>query len=91
LKRRAFSRLQILIALTPFADRGVGGTRILALPFAVVIGVLNACGHLGGSLYFGRWLPGATTAPLLIAFGTWLLVSALRRNPTQLAPQRFEL
>jgi hypothetical protein len=39
---------------------------------------LNGLGHLGGSLYFQRWLPGATSAPLLLvasvmlARATWM-------------------
>jgi hypothetical protein len=27
---------------------------------------LNGVGHLAGSIYFDRWLPGATSAPLLL-------------------------
>ncbi|MBI3047579.1 MAG: hypothetical protein HYY76_04645 [Acidobacteria bacterium] len=38
---------------------------------------LNGVGHLAGSAYFGRWLPGTTSAPLvlvaslLLARATW--------------------
>ena len=72
-----------MLALTPLAYRGSRATRILAYPFAVVIGLLNGAGHLAGSLYFGRWLPGATTAPLLIACGVWLLIAAARVEPRE--------
>ncbi len=64
-----------LLLLTPLAYRGETLARVLAVPFAVVIGLLNGCGHLLASAYFGRWMPGATTAPVLIACGIWLLKS----------------
>jgi hypothetical protein len=70
-----------LLLLAPLAARGAAVTRVLAYPFAIVIGLLNGCGHLTGSLYFGRWLPGTTTAPLLVLSGAWLLVATSRQPP----------
>lgn len=67
-----------LLALTPLARRGALLARVVAVPFAIVIGLLNGVGHLLGSVYLGRWLPGSTTAPLLIACGAWLLISLPR-------------
>lgn len=68
--------IAILFGLSPLAYRGVWLTRLLAYPFAIIIGLLNGAGHLAGSVYFGRWMPGATTAPLLIACDVWLLLAA---------------
>jgi len=72
----------VLLALTPLASRGARLARVLAIPFAIVIGLMNGFGHLGSSLYFGRWMPGATTAPLLIACGAWLLTLSTRSRVT---------
>jgi len=47
--------------------------RVTAYP--AVIMFLNGVGHLAGSIYLGRWAPGATTAPLLLLSSTWLLYS----------------
>jgi hypothetical protein len=66
----------VLFALVPSASNGVLATRVLAFPFAIVVGLLNGFGHLGASAYFGRWMPGTITAPFLILGGTWLLVAA---------------
>ena len=38
--------------------------------------LLNGIGHLAGSVYFSRWLPGATTAPFLIVASIGLLIAA---------------
>src|SRR5262245_35231652 len=62
----------ILFLLAPLAYRGAAVVRILALPYAAIM-LLNGLGHLAGSVYFSRWLPGATTSPLLIAASIWLL------------------
>jgi hypothetical protein len=33
----------------------------------------NALGHLGGSAYFGRRLPGFWSSPVLMAASLWML------------------
>jgi hypothetical protein len=63
----------LLLLLAPLAYRGHPFTRVAAYPFVIIIGLLNGLGHLTASVYFGRWAPGATTAPLLIACSIWLL------------------
>jgi len=68
----------VLALLTP----GIRTGGPLAAAGSFVFGVLmfmNGVGHLAGSIYYGRWLPGATTAPLLLAGSTWLLHATLRR------------
>jgi hypothetical protein len=48
-----------------------------AFPFAAIM-LLNGIGHLAGSIYFSRWMPGATTAPLLLGASIWLFRAAAR-------------
>jgi uncharacterized protein with HXXEE motif len=66
----------ILAALGPAVRRGAAGTRLASWVFSGIM-LLNGFGHLFGSLYFRRWLPGATSAPLLVlasvllAWRTW--------------------
>lgn len=72
--------LVIVLALLTPAIR-TGGW--LVTGGSVVFGVLmfvNGVGHLVGSVYFRRWLPGATTAPLLLAGSAWLLRTTWRRS-----------
>jgi hypothetical protein len=68
----------LLALLTPGVRRGAAGTRLLSWVFGAVM-FANGVGHLGGSIYFGRWLPGATTAPLLLVQSV-LLARATRKR-----------
>ena len=69
--------IAILTALSVLAFRGRRAAAWLAYPYAAIM-FANGCGHLGGSLYFGRWLPGSTSAPLLLLASAWLFVTARR-------------
>jgi len=54
------------------------------VPFAYVFGffmLLNGCGHIAGSFYLGRLMPGVYTAPLLLAASIHLIVRARRVRP----------
>jgi hypothetical protein len=42
--------------------------------------LLNGVGHLAGSAYFQRWLPGATSAPLLVASSLFLMRATWQRT-----------
>ena len=55
----------VLAVLSPAIRRGAAGTRVLSWTFSAIM-LLNGLGHLGGSIYFERWLPGTTSAPLLL-------------------------
>ena len=55
----------VLAMLGPAVRRGAAGTRVASWALSAIM-LLNGLGHLGGSLYFGRWLPGATSSPLLL-------------------------
>jgi hypothetical protein len=51
--------------------RVASGTWLVSWVLTAIM-FLNGLGHLGGSLYFHRWLPGTTSAPLLLAASLWL-------------------
>jgi hypothetical protein len=73
--------IAFLLGVAPF----VAARRAWALAIAwvaVVIEVLNGSGHLAGAVFFGGYVPGAATAPLLIAVGIALL-NALRRSSSR--------
>lgn len=55
----------VLALLAPAVRSGAAGTRLASWIFSGIM-FLNGLGHLAGSLYFDRWLPGATSAPLLL-------------------------
>jgi Protein of unknown function with HXXEE motif len=61
----------ILLLLAPAVERGAPGTRLASWALGVIM-LLNGCGHLAGSAYFGRWLPGTTSAPVLVVASLWL-------------------
>jgi Protein of unknown function with HXXEE motif len=66
-----------LLALSPLAFRGSRFVRVAAYPYAAIL-LLNGIAHLAASVYLGRWAPGATTAPLLIAASIWMFASPSR-------------
>jgi hypothetical protein len=68
--------IALLLCLTPLAVRGNTVLRLVALPLAVVVGVFNALGHIAGSIYMQRRMPGVYSSPLLLAAAVWLLVTA---------------
>jgi hypothetical protein len=68
----------VLAMMAPAVGRGAAGTRAASLAFSGIM-LLNGLGHLLGSLYFQRWLPGATSAPLLLAASLLLARRTLGR------------
>ncbi len=75
----------LLVAVSPLAYARSPFIRAAAYPFAAIM-LLNGIGHLAASVYFRRWMPGATTAPFLIVTSIGLLVAARGR-----AEQRHDL
>jgi hypothetical protein len=58
------------------------------IPLACVFGtlmLLNGCGHIAGSFYLGRLMPGVYTAPLLLAASIHLLARACRMRNASVA------
>jgi hypothetical protein len=66
----------LLVCLTPLAVQGTRWIRIAAVPLGIVVGVLNGTMHIGSSIYMHRLMPGVLSAPLLIAAGVWLVLTA---------------
>jgi Protein of unknown function with HXXEE motif len=54
-----------LSCLIPVVRRGGAGIRAASWALSAIM-FLNGLGHLAGSAYFDRWLPGTTSAPLLL-------------------------
>ena len=65
------------LALSPLAFRGLKWLRVLNVPAALVVGILNGSAHILSSIYLGRWMPGVYCSPLLLLSGTLLLREAL--------------
>jgi len=70
----------LLLCLSPWAFRGASWLRIVAWPLAIVVGILNAAGHICSSIYFQRWMPGVYSSPFLLAAAVFLLASSWRRG-----------
>ena len=75
----------ILALLTPAVRGGATGTRALCWVFAVIMAG-NGVAHLAGSAYYGRWLPGATSAPLLLVAAISLIKATLARSRYAVTP-----
>jgi hypothetical protein len=65
----------VLFALAPLAFRGRRLAAWLAYPYAAIM-FANGLGHIGGSIYFGRLMPGVYSAPLLLLASAFLFVQA---------------
>jgi len=70
--------VSLLLVLSPFALHGVHWIRIVALPLGILVGIVNAFIHIGGSLLYRRWMAGILSSPLLLLTGGWLLWSSQR-------------
>jgi len=68
----------LLLLLSPFALHGAHWIRVVALPLAILIGIGNACLHIGASIVYRRWMAGVFSSPVLLGAGTWLLWSCYR-------------
>lgn len=72
----------LLAALTPFAFRNVAWMRPLSYFCAIVLCILNACGHTLGTIFgrtvstvhFSRPAPGFISSPILLGAGVYALV-----------------
>lgn len=70
----------VLILLGPAVRRHAPATTLASWVLAVIM-LLNGCGHLLGSWYFRRWLPGTTSAPLLVIASLLLMLRTSERSP----------
>lgn len=74
----------LLACLAPAVRLGAFGTRLASWVLSCIM-FMNGLGHLAGSLYFQRWLPGATSAPLLLIASLILARATLRRQQSRLS------
>lgn len=75
-------------ALTPIVSRDSKITRVVIAGLGILM-VLNACGHIAGSLYLRRILPGFWSSPLLLGAAVYLVVRSLNR-PSEIAGPRVQ-
>jgi hypothetical protein len=68
----------VLGVLSLVVHRGGAAAWLVSWVLSVIM-FMNGLGHLAGSAYFQRWLPGATSAALLLA-GSVLLMRATRQR-----------
>lgn len=69
----------VLAALTP----AIRSSARIARPGSWIFGAImfgNGIAHLAGSVYYQQWLPGATSAPLLLAASAYLIMATLQRR-----------
>ena len=64
----------VLASLTPFAFRGAGWMRPVALAFGLIMAG-NGLLHLVASVYLRKVMPGTYSAPLILAAAIYLLAS----------------
>jgi hypothetical protein len=62
----------ILASLAPAVYRGGVAARIASWILSTIM-CMNGIGHLAGATYFHTWVPGATSAPLLLATSLLLM------------------
>jgi hypothetical protein len=70
----------LLFALTPVVSRGAPWVRVVSIILGLIMAG-NALGHLGASLYWGRFAPGVYSSPVLLIAAAALVVTAFRARP----------
>lgn len=78
----------VLAFLAPAVRRGAVGTVLGSWVLSAIM-FMNGIGHLAGSVYFQRWLPGATSAPLLLASSVLLAVATRERQRSDAVARRL--
>lgn len=71
----------LLASLAPAVRRGAAATTLGSWIFSVIM-FMNGLGHLAGSVYWQRWLPGTTSAPLLLGASVLLARATYRAHVT---------
>jgi hypothetical protein len=69
--------IALMFLVSPLAFQGARWLVLVALPLSVMM-IGNGLGHVGGSLYLRRFMPGVYSSPVLIAASVFLLIQALR-------------
>jgi hypothetical protein len=74
-------------ALTPVVARGGNGIRAVCGVLSILM-IGNACGHMLGSVYFGRLLPGFWSAPWLFVTSAWMLRRVISGNWSRMRQEK---
>ena len=69
----------LLLLMSGPVRRGAPGTTAASWILSGIL-FMNGVGHLAGSVYFHSWLPGATSAPLLLITSASLAASTWNRQ-----------
>jgi hypothetical protein len=69
--------IALLFLLSPLTFRGARWFVVIAVPFSVMM-IGNGLGHVGGSIFLGRFMPGVFSSPILIVASSLTLVYAVR-------------
>jgi hypothetical protein len=62
----------LLLLLTPYSFRRTRWIRVPSYLYGIIM-LLNGLGHIAGSFYLGRLMPGVYSSPLLLASSIYLL------------------
>lgn len=68
-----------LLGLSVFVFRGAWWMKPLAYIYGVIM-LANGLGHIAGSIYLGRLMPGVYSSPLLLAASVYLLMQTQHRH-----------
>lgn len=79
--------IALLLCVSPLAFRGNRWLRRAAWPIGILVGVVNALGHISSSIYFHRWMPGVYSSPFLLAAAIYLLFAARSLHRTHTRPE----
>jgi hypothetical protein len=69
----------ILLLLSPFVFKGAKWMIPVSYFFGGLM-ILNGLGHIAGSFYLGRFMPGVYSSPVLLAAAVYLLISTSRQK-----------
>lgn len=64
-------------AVTPIIGRGGKIIRVVATALGILM-IINALGHIIGSLYFGRLIPGFWSSPVLLLTAAYMTFRGFR-------------
>ncbi len=72
----------LLVSLSPFAFRRARWMVSLSYILGVLM-LANGLGHFLGPIYLRRWMPGVYSAPLLLVFSVYLLISVRKTRQAE--------
>ena len=77
----------LLFCLSPLAFMGNRILTRLAYPLSILM-FANGLGHIGGSLYMGRLMPGVYSSPFLLCTSAYLFARAYKAGSPSLFPRK---